>query len=366
MTAALEHLDVSVVTSGHDVADARLHRLVAALQRQGSSVEVLGLGDPVGAPYGVPVRTWARPGMLGRAWLAARLGWLARGRVVLVLDPDALVLAAVATAARRRRLVADVHEDYGRLLHDRGWATGLTATVAQVLVRLAERVAARAALTLVADEHVPPARARHRLVVRNEPDPSLLPPVTEPAAEPRAVYVGDVRASRGLVAMLDAIAAAPHWRLDVVGPVAAGDQTALDARLAADPDLSSRVVWHGRLQPCTAWEVARGAWAGLCLLEDTPAFRDAVPSKLYEYLAAGLVPIATDLPRQRELLEEAGAGLVVADAAGAAEALRLLEADPALHSTLREKGLAWSRARSAGPTAYDVAAARIKELARAC
>jgi len=56
---------------------------------------------------------------------------------------------------------------------------------------------------------------------------------------------------------------------------------------------------------------------------------------------------------------------VVADAAGAAEALRLLEADPALRSTLREKGLAWSRARSAGPTAYDVAAARIKELARA-
>ena len=46
--------DVSLVTSGHDVADARLHRLVAALTDSGLTVEVIGLGDPAAAPAWSP------------------------------------------------------------------------------------------------------------------------------------------------------------------------------------------------------------------------------------------------------------------------------------------------------------------------
>ncbi|NUR30435.1 MAG: hypothetical protein HOV83_32045, partial [Catenulispora sp.] len=37
-------VDVSIITGGHDVADARLHRLAAALRRAGLAVEVIGLG----------------------------------------------------------------------------------------------------------------------------------------------------------------------------------------------------------------------------------------------------------------------------------------------------------------------------------
>jgi glycosyltransferase involved in cell wall biosynthesis len=365
VTAGGRRPDVSIITSGHDVADARLHRIVAALRRQDASVEVLGLGDAEGGPCGAQVRTWRRPGLVGRALLAARLGWLARGRVLLTLDPDALVLAGPAAWLRRRRLVADVHEDYRSLLHDRPWASGAVGRVAGILAWVAERAAARSTLTIVADEHVPPARARQRMVVRNEPDTSMLPPAQRPGPHPRAAYVGDVRASRGLFAMLDALAAAPGWSLDVVGPVAAADRAALDARLAVDPALAARITWHGRLHPVAAWQAVQGAWAGLCLLQDTPAFRESVPSKLYEYLAAGLVPIATDLPRQRALVEESGGGRVVAGGAEAGECLRQLEADPSHRLALRERGLAWSQSRTAGHTAYDDAAERLVELARA-
>ena len=63
--------DVSVVTSGHDIADARLHRQVAALTAHGLSVEVLALGHGVDAPReAVRVRTWTRRPHLGRAALA--------------------------------------------------------------------------------------------------------------------------------------------------------------------------------------------------------------------------------------------------------------------------------------------------------
>jgi len=193
----------------------------------------------------------------------------------------------------------------------------------------------------------------------------MLPEPPELVGSPRAVYVGDVRSSRGLFDMLDALELAPGWRLDMVGPVAETDRRALKARLARDPCLAGRITWHGRLPPSRAWQVARGAWVGLCLLRDTPAFHDAVPSKLYEYLAAGLVPLASDLPRQRGLLVDSRCGVVVGDATEAAFALRRFAADPAEHLAERARGLAWARGRAAGPTAYDLAAGQILGLAGA-
>jgi glycosyltransferase involved in cell wall biosynthesis len=339
-------VDVSILTSGHDVADARLHKVTAGLQRAGLSVEILALGTAKDAPLGVTARVRPRPGLAGRALLALTLPWKARGTTLLVLDPDALLGARLANLVRPRRLVADVHEDYAALLRDRPWARGAKGAVARTMVRAATAAARGCELTVVADDHVPPIQAAHRLVVRNEPDPSFLPSGVLPSQRPHAVYVGDVRRTRGLAAMLDALEGAPSWTLDVVGPVARDDQAWLAHRLEASPSLADRVRWHGRLTPRRSWEVAAGAWAGLCLLEPTPAFVDAVPSKLYEYLVAGIVPIVSDLPRQRQLVGEAGSGIVAGDPAAAAAALVALENDPLERLRASGAGRSWAASRS--------------------
>lgn len=351
-------VDVSIVTSGHDVADGRLHRITAGLVRAGLSVEVLGLGMASDAPEGVTARVRPRPGLAGRAMLALVLPWKASGATLFVLDPDALLGARVATLFRRRHLVADVHEDYAALVGDRKWAKGAVGRAARIMVGAATAVASRCDLTVVADDHVPPLEAGNRLVVRNEPDLRLLPSHVERSAHPRAVYVGDVRRTRGLATMLLAIERSPGWVLDVIGPVAPADQTWLAERLAGSPDLAARVRWHGRLPPARTWELASRAWAGLCLLEPTAAFVSAVPSKLYEYLAAGVVPVVSDLPRQRALVGAAGSGVVVADAAAAAAALVALENDPGERQRSSAAGRSWA-ASAAGAAGYDQLAAAV-------
>lgn len=357
-------VDVSIVTSGHDVADARLHRVCAGLVRAGLSVEVLGLGLPQDAPEGVTARVRPRPGLAGRVLLALVLPWKARGSTLFVLDPDALLGARIATFVRRRHLVADVHEDYAALVGDRAWAHGAVGRMVRWMVGAATSLASRCDLTVVADDHVPPLQAGRRLVVRNEPDPRLLPADVVPSESPRAVYVGDVRRSRGLAAMLETLEGAPGWTLDVVGPVASADQAWLAQRLADSPDLAARVRWHGRLTPRRSWEVASGAWAGLCLLEPTPAFVDAVPSKLYEYLAAGIVPVVSDLPRQSQLVREAGSGVIVADAAAGGAALVALERDPQERLRASAAGRSWAASAGANGTAYDRLAAAVLEVSR--
>ena len=319
MTSRRSRPDVSIVTSGHDVADARLHRVCAAFVRRGLGVEVLGLGEREDAPAGVvAVRTERRPGPVGRALLALRYAAAADGAVVMALDPDSLLACrAVAAVRRNPRVVADVHEDYGALLADREWATGLRARAGRLLVRLAVGAARSSDLTAVADEHLPPASARHRMVVRNHPDVHVLPDSGDPVGPPRALYVGDVRESRGLWDMVEAVARADGWLLDVVGPVGRDDRARLEARMARQ-DLAGRVRVHGRLVPERAWQLAAGASCGLALLHDTAAFRAALPTKVLEYLACGLPVIVTDLPRQAELVSSAGAGAVVSSAPGRA------------------------------------------------
>jgi glycosyltransferase involved in cell wall biosynthesis len=357
-------VDVSIVTSGHNVADARLHRVSAGLLRAGLSVEVLGLGMAEDAPDGVTARVQTRPGLAGRLLLAIVLPWKARGATLFVLDPDALLGARLASFVRRRRLVADVHEDYAALVSDRAWARGVAGRIARLMVGAATFVASRCDLTVVADDHVPPLQARHRLVVRNEPDLRLLPSDVVASEQPRAVYVGDVRRSRGLVTMLEALESAPRWTLDIVGPVAGADRAWLAQRLAHSPDLVTRVRWHGMLTPRRSWEVAAGAWVGLCLLEPTPAFLEAVPSKLYEYLAVGMVPVVSDLPRQRQLVEDAGSGVVVSDASAAASALVALEGDPVERLRASAAGRSWATSANGAGTAYDRLAVEVRELSR--
>lgn len=359
-------VDVSFVSSGHDVADARLHRLVRACRRRGLSVEVLGLGDPASAPEGVAVYAVPRPSIRRRAALALRLARAATGRVLVALDPDSLLacwaVARLSLSRPRRRVVADVHENYADLLRDRVWARGLLGRAALGVTMGAAELARRSDLTVVADDHVEPLVARARLVVRNEPDLGLLGSPASSDTEPRAVYVGDVRTSRGLPEMMAAVTARPLWTLDVVGPVAAADADWLARRLA-DRRLAGRVRLHGRQPPARAWDIARGAWVGFALLHDTPAFRDAVPSKLYEYLALEIVPVVSDLPRQRELVERAGAGVVCGSAQDVEETLRTLENDRSALARHRAAAAAWRAARESRPSAYDLVAERIARLA---
>ena len=353
--------DVGIITTGHDVADARLHKITAALRHRGLSVELWGLGEPDGGPAGATVHAGPRGNLVQRLARTAVLPWRTNAKVVMTVDPDMIPVTRLVTTIRRRKLVVDVHEDYERLLADRAWAKGAAGLPARLIVRAGSKLAAGADLTVVADSHLAPHHAKRRLVVQNLPDHGFLAP-SPPTGAPRAVYVGDLRTSRGLFDMVETVAAAPGWSLDLVGPVAPSDRDRLEARIE-EPDLAGRVRLHGRQPPADSWRIAQGAWASLAMLQPTPAFVEAMPSKIYESLASGLPVLSTRLPRQTRVIEESGGGVLVDSVPEASETLRRWAADPGELEKLRDHALEWA-ADHLSATPYDDLADAIIDLLR--
>jgi glycosyltransferase involved in cell wall biosynthesis len=163
--------------------------------------------------------------------------------------------------------------------------------------------------------------------------------------------------------MVETVAAAPDWSLDLIGPVAPSDRDRLEARIE-QPDLAGRVRLHGRQPPADAWHLTQGAWASLAMLQPTPAFVEAMPSKIYEYLASGLPVLSTRLPRQSKVIEESGGGVLVDSVAEAAETLRRWSADPGELEKLRDHALQWAADHLPATTPYDELADAILNLLR--
>lgn len=286
---------VLVVTSVHRPDDTRIReRLIRTLAREFRVVYATRTPGPVDRDG----LEWLelRGGRLRRNLAAlatmTRSGW----DVVVVHDPELVPAALVARAVRRDPVVFDVHEDFEALAGTRSWVPGwLRAPLAwsvRVLLRVAERFLD---LTLAEQGYLELFRDPHP-VFANYPDTSGYP---EPAGggDGSVVYVGDVTRQRGVPVALEACAQL-GVTLKLIGPVASD----MEAALGSVGGPSSPVVMGSLPNPEAVGFMAASS-VGIAPLLDLPNYRHSQPTKVLEYLAAGLPVVASDLPGTRELVE---------------------------------------------------------------
>ena len=177
---------------------------------------------------------------------------------------------------------------------------------------------------------------------------------------PVMAHVGVLSRDRGI----DVIsAAADHdafpadWRIEMVGSIDAATDT---ARLR-DAEATGRVRHHGVVGPMEARDLLLDARIGVVPFRRTPVTDQIFPTKLFEYLAAGLAVIATDVPLWRRLLDGVSCvTFVPADDPGAiAAAVRRYAEDPELlaaHGAEARRAAArfsWSREADRLVAMYD-------------
>jgi phenylacetate-CoA ligase len=188
-------------------------------------------------------------------------------------------------------------------------------------------------------------------------DRARIEPVQDERLEGRRVvlYLGRVARSRKSDFLLDVAAhlraAMPEALLVIAGDAPSNDEMDWMRREIAARGLSEHVLLTGWLPQRTALGYAVRAEVGLSPIPRGTLFDVSSPTKLVEYLALGIPSVANDIPDQRLVIEQSGAGLCVPMEAGpfAEAALRLLR-DKELAAGFAARGPGWVRSHRT----YDI------------
>lgn len=309
--------DIVHVSSAHPWTDNRVHRRAAATAAATGyrtalvAVSTDGRTDPDWSTpdpgTGVYVRRIPRRRRARRATLsvaqAVRAAWSSRAAVVHLHDPE-LLWAAPLLRLGRRTVVYDAHEDLPVQVAGKEYLGPFGRRLAVPIAHLAIAAAGSMSYVVAATPSIAarfdPTRTR---VVRNLPRLRAIDgavPVGRRAR--RIVYLGALNHDRGLgvlTAVAESLHRLPGWSITVAGQIdAAVDRRAFDRLVAA-----GSIAYAGVVDPDAARDLLLDARIGIVPLLPTAAFRTSIPTKMLEYMAAGLAVIATDVPAWRALVE---------------------------------------------------------------
>ncbi|MDP3088160.1 MAG: glycosyltransferase [Methylotenera sp.] len=141
------------------------------------------------------------------------------------------------------------------------------------------------------------------------------------------VYVGSVHQDRGRDVMLEAIKMVNQDKkiahLTIVG--ANSEQLEYCQSALRALDVVESVTVLGRVPGHSIPNFMKAADAGLCLWEDLPWYRFNPPTKLFEYLVAGLPVLASDIRTHTQYVHDGKNGLIFEyGSRGLADAIRRL------------------------------------------
>ena len=243
-------------------------------------------------------------------WKAVRSG----AKIVHFHDPE-LIPAGLLLRIAGRRVIYDAHEDLPRQIQSKEWLPPYLRRPVAGLAEALEWLAGRSFDGVVAATPDIAKRfpARKTLVVQNFPiaDELYCDVSTAYAERPMVLtYIGGVSRERGAVEMIDAMDKVGEElgaTLELAGPFFVAQ---LESDLAALPGWR-KARYLGVLDRGGVRDAMSRARAGLVLLHPTESYLRAYPVKLFEYMAAGIPVVASDFPLWREIVEGAGAGLLV-------------------------------------------------------
>lgn len=339
---------VMIFSSVHRHDDSRIfHKQAVSLARAGYRVELHAVADfdqrmENGIRIvGLPAHR-SRLRRLSAGWRLFRRALRSQADVYHFHDPELLPWGLLIKWVTRRPVVYDAHEDLPKQIHTKPWIPSpLRGIVSRWVHRVEKGIARRLSAVVAATEAIGEqfAGAPKVTVIKNYPLPMPEMDGTEREKANRILYVGGISYLRGyreMIAMMDHLPPELKAELHLIGPLQHIDEG------ERDPERLRKkgIHLHGAVpfREVPGW-LSKGK-VGLVCLHPVENYRESLPIKMFEYMAAGIPVVATDFPLWRKILEENECGVTVnpLDPAEMAEKVAALLRDDRLRRRLGENG----------------------------
>jgi glycosyltransferase involved in cell wall biosynthesis len=310
------------LTSVHTAFDVRVfHKECKSLARSGKHVVLIvphprdEVVDSVEVK-GIRISGGRLVRMTRTAWSLYREALRQNGDVYHFHDPE-LIPLGLLLAARGKSVVYDIHEDApADILHKDYIPRPLRRPLTWSMRKLEDAACRRFSGLITATPTI--ARRFHSInantvVVHNFP---ILDEIAPNGALPwnerplAIAYIGSISERRGISEILQALALLPSdspAQMMLAGPFSPEE---LRTELMRLPGWA-RVKYLRVLNRSSIANLLSRVRLGLLVLQSEPNFRNAMPIKLFEYMAAGIPVVASDFPLWRQIIGEAGCGLLV-------------------------------------------------------
>ena len=223
-------------------------------------------------------------------------------------DPE-LLTTGVQLRKQGKIVIYDSHEDLPRQILTKPWIPKfLRGTVSRCAEWVENRRVRRLSAVVTATPHIADRfrdqTSKSVSCVCNYPILNEITAVSEWNAKSRSVcYVGGIFKERGLFEMLRAIG-----QTDVRLALAGNFSPASLQDAAQQMQEWGKVDYYGFVGRREINALLGASVAGLLLLHPMPSYRDSLPIKMFEYMAAGIPVICSDFPLWRSIVEDCGCG----------------------------------------------------------
>lgn len=317
---------VSLAKSGFEV----YHLVPNSISREESGVKIISFQFPVTSRF-------RRMFFLVRA--ICRRAIELDADIYHLHDPELLRIAR-KLKSKGKIVIYDAHEDLPRdILSKKYIPAFLRKIISKMAEKFENRIAAQINGVVAATPFI---RDRFLVVQKNTVDINNFPFLNEDAyleyhqkTENAVCYTGTINSDRGIVELVDACEIA-NCNLLLAGEFR---QAGLEHNLSQRPGWK-RVENFGFLDRQGVLAVYDRAKIGLVTLHPLVNFMDALPVKMFEYMASGIPVIASDFPLWAAILKESDCGICVdpTDVSAISRAISDLLADPENAARLGRNG----------------------------
>ncbi len=319
-------MKILVVTSIHPDLDARIWKHATSVAEAGHEVVLVAPWASALPPAPPSLRMAAFPRVTRRVLRPLLVPWRVLRTVGRHLDGASLVhfhdldlLPWMTWLSRRVPVVYDVHENYPEEMLVKRYVPRPLRRPLSGLVRGFEDACARrvAGLVVVVPDQVRRfgGRVRRLLLLRNFASRLLLEsarPETYLQRDPVVLFTGSMYEENGSLLLLDiarrVLSVHPTARFELVDRFPSAERRAEFLARREETGVADRIVLLPNVPPQRLMEHLNRGVVGIIPNLRVAKQEMALPTKIFEYMAAGLPIVASDLRTQVPYLTESGCG----------------------------------------------------------
>jgi glycosyltransferase involved in cell wall biosynthesis len=341
---------ICILTCVHQPFDPRIfHKEARSLADAGYEVIVVAPHGPDENVDGIRVKGVPQPKsriarMLITSWRVWRAGVSERADVYHFHDPE-LLIAGLLLKMLGHRVIYDAHEDFPKTFSNKHYIPRLCRGWMARAANLIEKGIARSLDAVVpATDDIAKnfGHCRRVAIVRNYPRSSGLEEIPEPWPRDgifRCAYVGSLSEARGVSKIVQALSELGDDENIELVLCGIFSPSVYEKEVRGLPGFA-RTQHLGWMDPSAVPVFLSTVDVGLVCIQPEAQYLTSLPTKLFEYMVAGLPVIASNFPLWREIVEGQRCGLCVdpREPRELAEAIRYLHAHSDVRAEMGKNG----------------------------